>query len=377
MVIRLKYRDVRRLSEIRAPWCVTVYGTSDDWLRGNHPSPGAEAQIRTVVDQIRDAGAPHEVIEVVRTRLEEFARHATDAPGHLDPHARSVGIFANGDSFESFVLTTSPAPWVGAADRFLVGPLLEGVLGLHPPVLVLALSEAEVRLVDVSARPIAVLDVRGLPRNFADALGLDVGNDRQTLAHLRTSEDPKARLYQYARLIDAAIEPVLQGEGALLIIAAAEPLASIFRTATRYPLVADSVIAGNHDGDSPFELADLAVPAIERHRRAEVETQLGRFAESPARGLVVAELHEIAECAREGAIGTLFVDVDRRHPLEAESSFGPTTIDLVDEIVRGAMASDARIIPVRAADLPTTDPVAAVLRYPARAPEHSAQLQRS
>lgn len=377
MLNRPQPRDVTRLGEVRAPWCVTVYGAIDDWSRGNHPSPLAQAQIRSAADELRRMGATPEVVDAVRGRLEQVAEHSVEAPGQLDPHARAVAIFATARELESYVLPTSPEPWVGVGDRFLIGPLLEGVLGLHPPVMVLALSESEVRLIDASARPVAALDVAGLPRDFEDALALDLTNDRQTLSHLRTSEDPKERLLQYARVIDEAIEPVLRREGALLVIAAAEPLASIFRAATRHPLVAASTIVGNHDGDSPFELADLAGPAIEQHRRAGVEAQLARFAESPARGLVAAEIHEIAERARVGAVDTLFVDVDRRHPLDAETTFGPATIDLVDEIVRSALATDATIVPVRAIDLPTTDPVAAVLRYADRPAGQVAPRPRS
>jgi hypothetical protein len=369
MLTRPKHEDVRRLGDVRAAWCVTVYGSADDWSRGNHLSPGAGSQLRAVADELRRAGATPDVVEGIRARLEELARHASDEPGQHDPYARAVGVFATPDDLESYVLTTAPAPWVGVGDRFLIGPLLEGVLGLHPPVVILALSEAEVRLIDVSARPITTLDVPGLPRDFEDALRLDLRHDRQTLSHLRTSEDPKGRLLQYARMIDEAIEPILRREGSLLVIAAAEPLASIYRTATRYPLVAASTITGNHDGDSPFELADLAAPAIEQNRRAEVEAQLARFAEHPARGLVVAELGETLERAREGAIDTLFVDVDQRRPIDAETSFGPATIDLVDEVVKGALAGNATIVPVHAADLPTFDPVAAVLRYATRSTE--------
>lgn len=377
MLIRPQSRDVTRLGEIRAPWCVTIYGAADDWARGNHQSAVAGSQIRSAAEQLRRVGATPDIVAAVRSRLEQVAEHSVEEPGQLDPHARAVAIFATDRDLESYVLTTSPEPWVGVGDRFLIGPLLEGVLGLHPPVMVLALSESEVRLVDASARPVTTADVPGLPRDFEDALALDLGNDRQTLSHLRTSEDPKGRLLQYCRMIDEAIAPVLRREGALLVIAAAEPLASIFRTATRHPLVAAATITGNHDGDTPYELADLAAPAIEQHRRAGVEAQLARFSELPARGLVAAELHEVAERARAGAIDTLFVDVDERHPLDAETSFGPATIDLVDEIVRSALATDATIVPVHADDLPTTDPVAAVLRYANRPSEQAAPRSRS
>lgn len=179
----------------------------------------------------------------------------------------------------------------------------------------------------------------------------------------RTSEDPKVRLREYARAVDHAVEPVLRRHGAVLVIAAAEPLASIYRSTNSHGLVATSALVGNHDGDRIDELADLAAPIIERHRREVLEARLARFAEMPARGLVLVELDQVADAAREGVIDTLFVDMDRRIPVAAEAFGNITTIDRVDELVRDALSSDATIVPVRPGDLPTPDPVAAVLRY--------------
>jgi len=363
MAAHPRRRDVRRLADVRAPWCVTIYGDADSWMRGNHVTGAAEAQIRSAVDQLGVAGAPSEVLDAIRDRLGQASAPSGTGSGRVDPRARAVGIFATENGTEVFALASSPAPWVGVADRFLMGPLLEGALSLIPPVFVLAVSENEVRLIDVSAHPAQLVDVPGLPHDLKSTIALDLTGDRDTLAHLRVSEDPKGRLREYARAIDHAVEPVLRRAGAVLVIAAAEPLASICRSTSSHGLVASSAIVGNHDGDLVDELADLAAPVIERHRREVLEAQLARFAEMPARGLVLIELDEIADAARDGAIDTLLVDVNRRIPLPGEAFEGLATIDRVDEIIRDALSSDATIVPVQPGDLPTIDPVAAVLRY--------------
>lgn len=363
MATRLQQRDVQRIVGVRAPWCVTIYGTVDAWLRGNHATEVAEEQIRSAMDGLHIAGAPTEITETIRDHLDRVSTPSARHPGEVDRRARSVGIFATENGAEVFMLTNVPTSWVGVDDRFLIGPLLEASLALIPPVFTLAISENEVRLVDVTAHPVEVITVPGLPRDLESTIALDVTGDRDTYAHLRISEDPKGRLREYARAVDRAIEPVLRRAGAVLVIAAAEPIASIYRSMTSHGQVASSGIPGNHDGDSINELADLAVPIIERHRREVLEARLARFAEMPARGLVLVDLDRIADAARDGAIDTLFVDMDRRITVPAESFEGRTTIDRVDEIVRHALSSDAIIVPVRADDLPTSDPVAAVLRY--------------
>jgi len=363
MATRPQQPDVQRIADVRALWCVTIYGDVDAWLRGNHASEVAQEQVRSAMDGLRIGGAPSEVIDKVRDHLSRVSTPPAGQPGRVDRRTRSVGIFATENGAEVFTLTNSPAPWVGVADRFLIGPLLEGALALTPPVFTLAISENEVRLVDVTAHPVEVVEVPGLPRDLESTIALDVTGDRDSYAHLRTSEDPKGRLREYARAVDRAIEPVLREVGAVLVIAAAEPIASIYRSMTSHDPVASSTISGNHDGDSINELADLAAPIIARHRREVLEEHLARFSEMPARGLVSVDLDEVADAAREGAIDTLFVDLGRRIPVPAEAFEGRTTLDRVDEIVRHALSSDATIVPVLADDLPTPDPVAAVLRY--------------
>lgn len=364
MLERPQLRDARRVAEIHAPWCVTVYGTAEDWLHGNQITAGAAAQIRSVRQRLTEAGAPAAVVAAMQARLQAVAEPDAYAGGAVDSSAQAVAVFASESGVETFALTTSPTPRVSVADRFLVGPLVAAALDLIPPVFVLALSEREVRLLDVTAHPVAVVPVPGLPRDLESTVALDLTGDRQTLAHLRTSEDPKTRLAEYSRAIDRTVEPVVRGHGGLLIIAAAEPLASIYRATTDYPLVAAGTIVGNHDGVPAHELAALAVPLTEAHRTVEVERQLARFAELPARALVATELSTILDAARAGAIDTLFVDVDRQVAASSDASAGASAADLVDEVVRDALDSDARIVPVRATDLPTQDPVAAVLRFP-------------
>jgi hypothetical protein len=363
MYPRPRRRDVRRLADVRSPWCVTIYGDADHWMRGNHAADAAKAQIRLAADSLESAGAPSETIAAIRARLEDLTDPARSSAHTIDRRAQSVGIFASEDAAELFALTSHPTEWVGVSDRFVVGPLLEAALSLVPPVFVLALSENVVRLVDVTAHPVELLDVTGIPRDLKGHVALDLTGDRNTLSHLRTSEEPKERLRQYARAIDHAVEPVLRRSGALLVIAAAEPIASIYRTTTSFEGVTSSTLAGNHDDDTLEELAELATPVIERHRREDVEEQLARFAEIPARGRVLAEIDEIDIAAREGRIDTLFIDMDRRLAVPAEAFGRHTTIDRTDEIVRHAIATDATIVPVRSGDLPTLDPVAAVLRY--------------
>jgi hypothetical protein len=307
------------------------------------------------------AHAPALTITAIRARLTGIADPATAvlAAPAIDHRARTVAIFATEAAIEVFALAIPPTRWVGVSDRFVIGPLLAAALALVPPVFVLALSENEVRLVDVTACPAEEIAVPGLPRNLVQHAALDLTGDRNTLAHLRTSEEPKERLRQFARAVDRAVVPLLQREKALLVLAAAEPLASIFNGVTTHNDVIIASAAGNADDATLDELVELAEPAIEEYRRAAVEAQLARFAEFPSRGRAVTGLDEVVPLARDGGVDTLFVDLARC----VSESGGEVMDGSTEAIVRDALLTDATIVPVRPDDLPTMDPVAAELRY--------------
>ena len=54
-------------------------------------------------------------------------------------------------------------------------------------------------------------------------------------------------LRQFARQVDKALRPVLAGSGVRLVLAAAEPLASTYRSVNSYPYLAATTIEGNPD----------------------------------------------------------------------------------------------------------------------------------
>jgi hypothetical protein len=350
-------QDVQRLAAIRAPWCTTVYGAAAAWSRGNRTTGPAGAQIREVLTAMKAAGASAAESVSVRDGLREIAARGKGEADRVDHRARSVGLFVTPASAVVFAFRTQVPPRTSVADRFLVAPLLEGVLAQDRSILVLAVSERDVRLVDVTGPTAAVLTVPGLPHDLRTTIALDLTGDRGTLGHLRTSEDPKLRLREYARAIDRAVAPVVRHAGAVLLIAAAEPLAGIMRAAASVPVL-DAILSGNHDGDPADDLADLAMPVITHLRRAAVEQQLDRLAELDRRALVLPGLEAVEAATREGAVDTLLIDLERRLPPPDGAG-----ADRVDELVRAALATGTTIVPVHADDLPTTDPVVAVLRY--------------
>lgn len=78
------------------------------------------------------------------------------------------------------------------------------------------------------------------------------------LALAQGSEGQKVRMRQYARQIDQALRPLLNGLDVPLILAAANPIDSMFRSLNTYPLLLEQEISGNPEGLADAELAASA-----------------------------------------------------------------------------------------------------------------------
>ena len=191
-----------------------------------------------------------------------------------------------------------------------------------------------------------------MPTSLRSFDELDLTNDRNTLAHLRTSEDPTTRQRQYVHMIDMAIAEVVDSS-TLLIVAAAEPLAGLFTELSRHERLAHPGLIGNADERTPDELAGAATVVIARERAAQRDHELARLAEFPDRDLVVDEPARVLAASRHGAIDTLFVDLDRWDDG-----------DLIEDAARSAHDGGARIVAAPESLLEGHGGIAAILRYP-------------
>jgi hypothetical protein len=71
-------------------------------------------------------------------------------------------------------------------------------------------------------------------------------------------------LHEYVGKVEYAIRGALAGWNTPLVLAAAEPLASMFRSVNSYPRLADEMIDGNPDLMTDVELEDAAIPILDR-----------------------------------------------------------------------------------------------------------------
>jgi hypothetical protein len=180
-------------------------------------------------------------------------------------------------------------------------------------------------------------------------------------------------LRQFARKVDHALRGVLTGLEVPLILAATEPLNSIYRSLNSYPHLVESGIPGNPDNATDEELAAAARAVLDDVYAAELAALGERFDFETSRARASSDVATIAHAATRGAVDTLFVDIDEKMPGTVDDDSGAVTFadaddamsyGVMDEIARRVLLTGGDVLAVRESDVPGDGPAAAILRYP-------------
>jgi hypothetical protein len=178
-------------------------------------------------------------------------------------------------------------------------------------------------------------------------------------------------LHQYVRKVEHAIHGALAGQNAPLVLAAEEPLASMFRSVNTYPRLADEMIEGNPDQITDAELEDDAILILDRLYSRELKAVIALYDELKPRR-ATTDVSFAAHAATAGAIEQLLVDLDAVVPgfvsdidgsVIYSASDDAETYSVVDEVARRALCTGAKVMGARKDELPDRAPLAAILRY--------------
>jgi hypothetical protein len=287
--------------------------------------------------------------------------------------ANSLAVFATPDTVKTFRLPNKLGNIVEVSDRFHIKPLLRAATFPHQAY-VLAIGVGAVRFVEISPDlPPHELSVPGLPRDFNQALKRRSHIERDGDMRSGEGTSEHAMLTRYARTVDRALRPLLAGDERPVIVAAVEPLASIYRSVSSYPHVAKAVIPGSADHTPDHVLAAAARDVLDGIYSEDIRVLRELYATRAAQGRATADIAQAARAATYGAVDTLVVDIETVVPgLVGEEdgavtfSDGPNaaTYGVVDEIARRVLRTGGRVIAARRADVPLGGNLAALLRYP-------------
>jgi hypothetical protein len=361
--------EIERLLQARGEGLVSIY------LPTTPVTPAAEA------DRIAFKNLAREAVEELRARglaarelgeVEEEFEDLHDDDTFWAELSHSLAVFAGAGGLRSFRLPNRLTEAVQVADRFYVKPLLRAVT-FPQTAFVLALAEGSVRLLEVTPDlPTFEVRVPDLPRDAAAAAGKASITDRSPARRLQGTEGRKTLVRSYARAVDRALRPVLSGQSVPLILAAAQPIDGIFRAVNSFPHLAGPTIEGSPEGRTDAELGEAARPILDRLYADELRALHALFDERAAAGRGAVEINDLARAATFGAVETLFVDIDSNLSGTIDEQTGAVTLDpedqpgdygIADELARRTLLADGRVLAVRAADVPTEAPAAAILRY--------------
>jgi hypothetical protein len=370
------YTDIPSRSEIGALWqaaprsAVSLYLETAPESSGEAERIAYKSAVREALDQLPDAdkadkadlaGLEEELAVLEGEGSDEFWSH----------QARSLAVFATPTSLLTFRLPNRLTPVAVGGSRFLVKPLLRAVT-FPQTAFVLALAQGSVRLLEtVPDAPAREVRVPNMPKDAASAVGKSSIKDRSPVGRIHGSEGQKLRMMQYARQVDSALREVLPGKDVPLVLAATEPLESIFRAHCSYPDLAPSSVAGNPEGRRDDELVSAAREVLDAWYADRLEEEKQTFAERSQQGRASIDVAELARLATRGAVETLFIDVDATLPGEVDEP-GEVTFadggpggsgDVLDEVARRAWFTGARLLAVRHEDVPGGGDIAATLRY--------------
>lgn len=320
------------------------------------------------VGQLEEVGVPKRTI----WPIEELLHDLMDDDDFWRVQANSLAIFVAPDGLRSYRLPNHLSETVQVSDRFHIKPLLRAV-SMPQHAFVLALAENEVRVVEILGdQPAQEIRVPNLPKDAASVAGTANVNSRSYSGRQGGGEGQKHHLRQYCRQIDAALRGLLSGRHEPLIIAATEPLLSMYRLINTYPYMADSAIVSSPVRVPVHELANDARKILDEINAESIADFAKVYAARENDGRATTQVARAARAATFGAVDTLLVDMDSVIPGLVDENTGEIVFDesdsavsygVIDEIAGRVIASGGRVIAVRRADIPQQAELAAVLRY--------------
>jgi hypothetical protein len=361
--------DLKSLAEHRGDICVSIY------LPTTPVSQEAAGDRIELKNLARQALHELEAATADKRRVAALMEHLDDLVDDDEFwrfQAHSLAVLATPDSVRTFRVPNALTAMVEVSDRFHLKPLFRAVT-FPNTCFVLALAEGSVPVVQVSADlPPAVIKVEGMPKDAASAVGRSTINDRSPSGRIQGSEGQKVRLRQYARKVDHELRGLLTGSDIPLVLAASEPLGSIYRSVNTYAHLATAGIDGSPGRTTDAQLAGQARAILDGLYREDIAQWQATFAAREKQDRAITDIAHAARAATFGAVESMLVDIDEVVPGTVDETTGAVTYaatadavgyGVVDEIATRVIRSGGRIIAVRKVDIPGGKSLAAILRY--------------
>ncbi|MBO0812124.1 MAG: hypothetical protein J2P23_08765 [Microlunatus sp.] len=361
--------QIERLLAVESPSAVSIYAPSTP-IGAQVGASRLEFKnlVKEARTQLEQSGAPSDQVDAITEELDDIV----DDDEFWREQSRSVAVFATPEQCLTYRLPNRLPSEVEVGDRLYVKPLLRAI-SFPQAGYVLALAAGSVRLIEfVADGPSTQVKVPDLPERAASAAGKSSLSDRAPIRRIQGSEGQKLRLLQYARKIDQALRPLLAGLDLPVVLAAAEPIASIYRQVNSYPHLLATGVPGNPEEVQDENLVASARSIVDDHYRRDVQEINGRIADLENSGRSSVDLATLAYAATQGSVETLLVDFEQRMPgtvgddgrIEFAAADDHHSYGVVDEVARRVLRTGGQVLAVRADEIAGGQPAAGILRHP-------------
>lgn len=361
--------EIKALSTARDPVSVSIYLTTTPEIQNIGTA-------RTRLGQmLKEAETQLEAADTAKRSIwpiTEYVHDLMDDDDFWERQAHALAVFVTPSRLVTHRFAAQITETVQVSDRFHLKPLLRSVT-VPQSGYVLALEEDRVRVFDVTAGERATeVRIPDMPKDAHTAAGTASINARSASGRIHGSEGQNLRLRQYARKVDTALRPYLSGRTEPLILAAADPLLSIFRSVNSYVHLTDTAIEESPAKMTEADIKDRAQPLIRALHETLVASACETYAARENEGRATADVAHAARAATFGAVDTLLVDMDAdisgtvddaTGAVTFAENSGATTYDVVDEIAARVLSSGGTVLAVRKGDLPVNGALAAILRF--------------
>jgi len=364
--------DFRRLDEVRADHCVSLYLPTHVVSRETKQDKILFMNLlQEALAQLENTGADKPRIWALEAQCEGMF----DNLSYWNHLADSLAAFITPDSIELFRLPRTVLAAVEVSDRFHLKPLVP-LLAFPQTAVLLDVAQNHVRCWEVSEGHMSELKIPGMPASFDESMEQRTGDATASAesVNMRQDEQRKVRQRQFTRAIEEALRPILRERAVPLVLAGVDTLLDYYREADTYSHTMVESISGNQEHRRRDEFAAEARAIVARQFGAKIRSRLDRVEALRRDRLSSNDVTEIARAAQEGRVESLIVNVERELYGSLNSVVGAvpprehasaTTYDVLDELVGLTLRQGGEVIGVEDSQLPDGVKAAAIFRYAA------------
>jgi hypothetical protein len=298
----------------------------------------------------------------------------------------SLAMFHSSGVSGYLPLTSEVTELTVVADSFHLKPILKRLKDQGQRLWVLSLGQNKVTLfrwVNRQLDPIETIyagdnDKSGL-RFMINADGASRANVRSHLYDFQLNiADPdqhRENLHSFFRKVDSIVQQHLAAESLPLVLAGVRSLRPIFHGISRYPLLTHSGIDGSFENTAlqPKLLLRVNEFAAEINRAQDQKART-EYEEAALAEQGLDELSMVTKAAFNGQVRKLFVAEDRQiwgvlDESKATAILHPAQMttrddDILDDLAELVLKKGGKVHVLPACKMPTTSPIAAILRWP-------------